>query len=108
MASTPRDFKVTSKKGRNARTIEFTLGNDHVYKFSTPKKAGMLLGIADSNDEPTKQMKVMLDWLDAGLGEKQSAHLRDRLLDPADDLDWDDLEPVMNWLVEQTTENPTS
>lgn len=88
------------------------LVNDgHEYTFVPPKQAiatmPMLGGGGDSNLD-IEMTRAAFDWLGAGVGEKDTERILDRLKDPTDDLDFGDLAGVMRWLQERVAGRPTT
>lgn len=99
-----KQFKTATKK---KTTIEFDLDDD-TYHFTAPKFAGTFLAIANSgSDDQLTQGRAVLNWLSTGLPEEENALLIARLTDPHDDLDFDDLQPVFEYLMQQVTGRPT-
>lgn len=94
-------FKTAKK---NRPPIEFTL-DGHTYTFKPPKIARAVMPVFDG---VASDMKAGLDWLGDGLSEEDNKVLLDRLRDPKDDFDFDDLEPIIEQLVQEMTGNPTS
>ena len=94
---------------RRTKPVEFDL-DEHTYHFTPPKTAGMVLdvitdGAGDVNSPAAA--KAALDWLSNGLPEEENARLISRLRDPDDDFDFPDLGPIIEFLVEEATGNPT-
>lgn len=106
MATEPLDFKVAKKK---RKIIEFRIeGDDFVYSFTTPKTAGLVLDItAEGSSEEVASTRAMLNWLSRGLPEDQNQRLMDRLRDPDDDLDFEELGEYVEKLMEEVNGNPT-
>lgn len=98
------EFKV-AKKRRDP--ITFTLeGKKHEYTFDPPKQADMVLPMLDS-DSDLDAAKAAFAWLDKGMSEEDRAHLTARLRDDSDDLDFEDLEAIVEGLVERQSGRPT-
>lgn len=94
---------------RRSKPIEFELDGE-AYHFTAPKTAGMVLdvlshGAGDPNSPAAA--KATLDWMSQGLPEEENARLIERLRDPKDDFDFADLGPIIEFLVEEATGNPT-
>jgi hypothetical protein len=95
------EFK-TSRKRKDPLT--FTVeGEDHIYSFTPPKTALMMLPMLDvivaqgvgteeaQGEAGLRMMKAQLDWLSAGLSEQDNDRLLARISDPEDDLDFETL-----------------
>lgn len=100
--------QFTTAKRRSA-PIEFELDGE-TYHFTAPKTAAMVLdviadGAGDANSPAAA--KATLDWLSRGLPEEENAQLIARLRDPDDDFDFPNLGPIIEFLVEESTGNPT-
>jgi hypothetical protein len=91
---------TTATKRR--KPISFTVDGTE-FEFTAPKQAGMILDYLESGDE----IGALFDWVNEGLGEDQAKVLEDRLKDPDDDFDIDELTKIAEWLVEQATGRPT-
>lgn len=99
-----KTFKTKAKPGQ---VVDFNLDDD-TFNFKPPKFAITLLAIINAGaDEPIAQVRAILNWLSDGLPEDQNARLIARLSDPDDNLDFDDLEDVFGYLMEQVTGRPT-
>lgn len=96
---------TTAAKARTA--ITFELDGDE-FTFTPPKQASMILPMLDGEDD-LAVVRAGLHWLGDGLDEKQNEYLMNRLKDPKDDFDLPDLQPVIEWLIEEAAgERPTS
>jgi hypothetical protein len=95
---------------RRTKPIVFDLDGD-TYHFTAPKTAGMVLTVIDNGEAGDANSpfaaKATLDWLSQGLPDEENARLIERLRDPKDDFDFPDLGPIIEYLVEQATGNPT-
>lgn len=58
-------------------------------------------------DTPMDVTRIYLDWLGAGMPDKDGKWLLDRLLDPADEFDLVDITEVILGLVGEATGRPT-
>lgn len=97
---------------RNTKPITFTLGDDHVYKFTPPKNAVMMIPLlqpsAGSDEDGVNLTRSTFDWLGQGLSEEDNDLIISRLKDPEDDLDIDLLGDVVQKLSEQVAGRPTT
>lgn len=110
------EFKVAK---RRTAPITFTLGvapgqkvtqqGSHVYSFTPPKSAVMMMPVLDV-DEPTDigMTKATFNWLSEGLSEEDSDRIMARLRDKKDDLDIDTLADVIQGLSEQIAARPST
>lgn len=110
------EFKVAK---RRAKPITFTLGvepgekateeGDHVYSFTPPKSAVMMMPVLDSDEVTDIGMtRATFDWLSEGLSEEDSDRIMARLRDPKDDLDIDTLAEVIQGLSEKVSGRPST
>lgn len=119
-----KQFKTAPKR---REVIEFELDDDK-FHFTPQKVASVMLPVLDHDDDPDdedddddggKQLTMTQrtwDWLKAGLatfvgedGEEHSEYevIRERLADPADDLDVGDVADVVKWLMSKVAGRPT-
>ena len=81
------------------------------YLLTTPKAVlGVNLGkaIKQKNDDPDAQLDALRKWLTAAGGKKQADAIMKRLADAEDLLDLKHIFQLINALVEDETENPTT
>lgn len=99
------EFEVAK---RRREPINFHLNDepDFEYTYIPQKIAGIALAVADNDEQRT--MKHTFDWLSDGLPDEQAQHLVDRLEDPEDDLDVEQLGAIIEKLQEQITGRPTT
>lgn len=90
---------------RRTEPIPFTLDGEK-FEFIPQKQAGIALALADGDQ--TELMRQMFDWLSDGLPEAQAQHIIDRLKDPADDLDIDQLGDIIGKLQDEIAGRPTT
>lgn len=96
-------FKITK---RSREPIEFDIeGDDYTYVFTPPKTATAVLPVLDGE---ASEIKATLNWLSDGLPEEQNTHLINRLKDPKDDLDLEDVGGYVERLMEIMAARPTS
>lgn len=96
-----REFTTKEKPPKPA--IPFTL-DGRAMEFTPPGWAPILLL---SNDKPMDVTRGYLDWLGAGMSEDDAQHLLDRLLDPEDQFDLEDITAVILGLIEEASGRPT-
>jgi hypothetical protein len=99
-------FKVAK---RRIEPITFSIeGSDHVYSFTPPKTAAMVLPMMESAENGLKATKAAFEWLDQGLSTEDQDHMSNRLRDPEDDFDVSELEDIVVGLVEAIGARPTT
>jgi len=80
----------------------------HVLTAIEPKSAALLDLAATAIDGGTlQQVQAAFDFVQACLPEADWKYLHDRLHDPEDGFELNDLVPIMVWLVEEFLERPT-
>jgi len=98
-----KTFKVAPK---NRQPIEFAFEDEnYTYVFTPPKTAGIVLAVVEGG---TDEAQAAFNWLSDGLPEDQNAHLIARLKDPKDALDIEDIGPMVEGLLEEIGDRPTS
>jgi hypothetical protein len=102
---TDLSFKVAPRR-KDAITFDLE-GNPHVYTFTPPKQADMVLPMLDAEND-LSAAKAAFEWLDDGLSEEDREHIAARLRDKNDDLDIDTIEEVVTALVEKAGGRPTT
>ena len=102
--------KFTTTK-KDYSPIEFEIDDEH-FVFTPHKQASMILPLMDpDSDMPEAQAtKAFFDWLGEGLPEEQLEVLIDRLKDPKDQFDTEDLAVIARGLMEEVNSQrpPTS
>lgn len=110
-AMTEQSFEVKKRKVKRA-AAEFTLADDPEVLLTAYKpKAAILLPIASllnnaKHDELAEAQAIDM-FLDMVLAAESRDYIKGRLNDPEDDLDVDDLTPIIEWLQGQWSERPT-
>lgn len=103
--TTDISFKVAK---RQTKPITFDIeGDDHIYSFTAPKTATMVLPMLDRAENELMAAKHAFDWLDKGLSLDDAARIEARLRDPEDDFDIAQLEQIVVGLVEAIGGRPT-
>lgn len=88
--------------------------DDHVYTFTPPKSAVMLMPLIDPTEGSSEEQrnlavtKATFDWLGEGLSEADNQRIQARLKDPRDDLDVPTLAEVVQGLSEHVGGRPTT
>lgn len=104
------DLEFTVAK-RRREAVTFKLGDDHVYTFTPPKSAVMMMPLInpeEGEDTGLAITKSTFDWLGDGLSEEDNQRIQARLKDPEDDLDVDTLSEVVAGLSEKVGGRPTT
>jgi hypothetical protein len=94
---------------RSERRIEFSL-DGRVMTFTPPSFAPFLFDMPDetaSAEGGKAALRVMLDWLGAGLSDEDGDWIVARLRDAADPLDIDTVSEIIEGLMEDVTDRPT-
>ena len=92
---------------RRVQPITFTL-DGREFSFTPPKSAVMVLPVLDKSANDADMVRATFDWLGAGLPEEDVQYLMDRLKDPEDDLDIDQIGEVIEALGEEIAGRPTT
>jgi hypothetical protein len=94
---------------RRAKPITFTL-DDEDYVFTPPKRAGAVVDLVLSGEgvDELAATRAAFDWLSRGLPEEQNDRIVERLKDPEDDFDIENLEDLLQWLRKRVEGRPTS
>ena len=93
---------------KNRDVITFTVDGVE-YHFTPGKRAGMTLAVLDSDTTEGANAgvgKALLDWFSDGLPDEESTALRDRLRDPKDEFDGDDLGMLARNMLEAVSGRP--
>lgn len=94
---------------RSVEPITFDIeGKQHVYTFTPPKQAEMVLPMMQNADNELMAAKAAFSWLDKGMSDDDIAHMEARLRDPKDDFDIPTLEEIVTDLVEAVGARPTT
>lgn len=96
-----REFFTKEKPERPP--IEFSL-DGRVMTFVNPGWAPIVLMRPDG---PTDITRTYLDWLGAGLSDEDGQWILDRLLDPNDHYDLEDITELILGIVQEATGRPT-
>jgi hypothetical protein len=104
-------MKTFETKAREKQTVEFELDGE-VFRFTPPKRAELIMSVVgtvglDKASTDTDSVRDLMNWLGEGLSEEQSARLIDRLKDPEDDFDLDQINEIARFLLGQSSNRPT-
>lgn len=94
---------TTAKKRKEP--IHFVLDGE-AYEYTPQKSADTFLSAVDGDEMGI--VRNNFDWLSNGLSDEQAQRLIDRLKDPEDDFDVDDLGNLVTGLQEQIAGRPTT
>lgn len=122
-----RNFE--SKPTKRGEEIHFEIHGEH-FVFQPPKQAALMLAMVEGASDKGPMASFMpigsmFAWLSYGLSKEhegtrkksgheeyvegcQSCRLHDRLLDPEDDLDIDQVTEIINWLLGEVSGRPTT
>lgn len=96
-------IKVATK---DRKPVEFDFEDEkYTYVFTPPKVAGVVLSVVEGGMD---EAKAAFDWLSDGLSEEQNDHLIARLKDREDSLDIEDIGTLVEALMEEIGDRPTS
>lgn len=104
--------KEFTTKERVPQVIEFDLDGEH-YVFTVPKRSGLIMsvvttvGINGRGSTDADSVKDLLNWIGEGLPEDQATRLLDRLTDPNDDFDLDNINEIARFLLAESGKRPT-
>lgn len=98
----------TTAKRKN-KPIYFELDGES-FSYKPEKMASMVMPVldADEGDEEIEAMRAQLNWLFNGLSDKQAETIKSRLLSKTDDLDYDGVTEIIEYLQEEVTGTPTT
>lgn len=97
--------KKFTTKTRERNIIEFAIDDD-TFHFTAPKLAATLMPMLEGEDG-LSMARGVLNWLGDGLPETERTRLIQRLTDPEDNFDLDDLEPIYEFLMAEASGRPT-
>lgn len=95
---------------RRTQTITFDLDGER-YSFTPPKTALLTMRLISGElggDEDLAGTRATFDWLSDGLPEEQNDRLVERLRDPKDDFDVENLATIIEWLRKKVDGRPTT
>jgi hypothetical protein len=118
-----------TKPSKRGADIDFDLDGE-TFTFSPPKQAALMLGMVEGASEKGAlatflPIGSMFSWLATGLNKEhegsrkkpghdsyvegcQACRIHERLTDPDDDLDLDQVTEVINWLLGEASGRPTT
>lgn len=97
---------------RPRQVTEFDVDGEH-YVFTAPKRAGLIMsvvttvGIDGKGSTESDSVRDLLNWLGEGLPEDQADRLLNRLKDPDDDFDLENINEIARYLLGQSSNRPT-
>lgn len=100
-------LSYTPKK-RKKQVVEFDIAGEE-FTFTAPKNAGMVVPVIKHKVEEAgvASLQAQFNWLSKGLGEKQAKRIEEMLSDEDNDLDWDGLQEITEWVIKQVNGRPT-
>lgn len=92
---------VKDRKGSQVgEELPFKVDGQVYTAIRPPESAFIFVTTAAARSTPThEKMKSIIEFLGEALTEESGTRLRDRLLDPADDFEFDDLLPILQKIV---------
>lgn len=104
-----KTFSTSEPSSDRLKIVDFELDGEKL-SARRPKTAAFL-ALADTQDSqnPIDQVRAVKVFMDECLVPDSRDHIQDRLDDPDDEFDLDDIVPIINWLIEElsTTSRPT-
>lgn len=102
--------KEFTTKQREKETIEFILDGE-TFHFTPPKRAGLIMSVVastglDKQTTDNDSARDLLNWVSDGLGD-EAERILERLQDPDDDFDLEQLNEVARYLLAQSSNRPT-
>jgi hypothetical protein len=103
--------KEFTTKERERQKIEFVLDGE-TFVFTPPKRAELIMSVVtsvgvDKAATEADSVKDLLNWIGEGLEEHQSLRLLERLQDPNDDFDLENINEIARYLLGQSSNRPT-
>jgi hypothetical protein len=103
--------KEFTTKERERKVVEFILDGE-TFVFTAPKRAELIMSVVsnvglDAKSNDSDSVRDLLNWLGDGLSEEQSNKLLDRLKDPDDDFDLEQVNEIARYLLGQASNRPT-
>ena len=99
--------------GERARqVVEFDLDGQR-FTFTVPKRAGLIMsvvttvGIDGKGSTESDSVRDLLNWLGDGLPEDQADQILNRLKDPDDNFDLEQINEIARYLLGQSSNRPT-
>jgi hypothetical protein len=104
-------MKSFETKAREKQVIEFELDGES-FRFTPPKRAGLIMSVVgtiglDTTSSDTDSVRDLLNWVGEGLSEEQGQRFVDRLKDPDDDFDLEQMNEIARYLLGQSSNRPT-
>ena len=104
----PKEFTT---KERERTPIEFVLDGE-TFKFTPPKRSGLIISVVsktglDGRASDADSVRDLLNWIGDGLSDEQAERLLERLRDPDDDFDLENVNEIARYLLGQSSNRPT-
>lgn len=104
-------MKSFETKAREKQVVEFELDGE-TFRFTPPKRAELIMSVVgtvglDKTSSDTDSVRDLMNWLGEGLSEEQAQRIFDRLKDPEDDFDLDQVNEIARYLLGQSSNRPT-
>jgi hypothetical protein len=103
-----KQFTTTKKE---AKVVDFDLDDRHLV-FTVPKKSGLIASVVnnvglDARNLDTDSTRDLLNWLGDGFSDEDGKWVLDRLSDPDDDFDLEDINEIAKYILGQASNRPT-
>lgn len=102
-----KSFSTDSKTSADRKVIDFDLDGDTLYARRPKTNAFLALAEYQNNDDPYAQIRGVRTFMEECLIPDSRGIIQERLDDPDDDFDLDDIIPIINWLIEELSTRPT-
>lgn len=104
-------MKQFETKEKEAKVVEFEL-DGRALRFTVPKRSGLIASVVnnvglDSRNLDTDSTRDLLNWLGDGLSDEDGQWIFDRLKDPDDDFDLEEINEIAKYILGQTSNRPT-
>jgi hypothetical protein len=103
--------KEFTTKERERQVVEFVVDGE-TFKFTPPKRSVLIASVVssvglDGRATDTDSVRDLLNWIGEGLPEDQAGRFLERLTDPDDDFDLEQVNDIARFLLGQTSNRPT-
>lgn len=98
-------------KEKEQKIVEFEW-DDRPLRFTVPKKSGLIASVVnnvglDARSLDTDSTRDLLNWLGEGFSEEDSQWIFDRLTNPDDTFDLEDVNEMAKYILGQASNRPS-
>jgi hypothetical protein len=103
-----KSFSTPRSRTDREKVVEFDL--DGTLLTARRPKTATFLALAEFSDGGNgwDQMHAVRTFMEESLEPESRTHVQDRLADPDDEFDLEDIVPIVNWMVTEFSTRPTS